>query len=115
MPGKSGKRKVSYRRELVKCSVCHKELQKDNFHAHKEKFHCDEPSAKFIVINDSKQPKLSFTTKRKDDDIQVEDPSSELKDETVDPGEGSSEIVRNISQEEEDQLWKTGISSRIRG
>ena len=87
----------------MKCSVCHKELQKDNFDAHKEKFHCDEPSAKFIVINESKQPKLSFTSKKKDDDIQVEDPSSELKDETVDPDEGSSEIVRNISQEEEDQ------------
>ena len=113
MPGKTGKRKVNYNRELVKCSVCQKELQKDNFNAHKEKFHRDEPSAKFIVINDSKQPKLNFATKKKDDDSQVEDPSSELKDKTVEPGEGSSGIVLNISQEEEDQLWNTGISPGI--
>ena len=111
MPGKSGKRKVNFNRELVRCSVCNKELQKDNFDAHKAKFHSDKPSAQFIVVNDKKQAKLCFTTKMKDDDNrnpsvcdpapdnQDQDPSSELKDETVD-----------LAKAEADQLWNIGIS-----
>ena len=51
MPGKSGKRKtVNFNRELVRCSVCNKELQKDNFNAHKEKYHSEKPSAQLIVV-----------------------------------------------------------------
>ena len=109
MPGKAGKWKVNYNRELVRCSVCNKELQKDNFNAHKEKYHSDKPSAQFIVVQDSKQPKLSFTTKKKDDDNRnpsVCDPAPDSQDQ-----DSSSELKDEADNAEVDQLWNIGISS----
>ena len=41
MPSNSGKRRFNYYRELVKCSVCNKSLQKDNF---KDHIHTEIPS-----------------------------------------------------------------------
>ena len=118
MPGKSGKRKVNFNRELVSCSICDKQLQKDNFRAHKATFHPNEPSAKYIVINDSKQKKLNFSVVKKKDDENMnasDDPADshligDPGGDSQDPGEGASEM---ISPEEEDRLWNTGISPGI--
>lgn len=141
MPGKTGKRKTYFHRELVKCSICDKPLQKDNFQAHKAKYHPNEPAAQYVVVQDSKQRKLSFCAKKKDDASDplpdTADPRSESEDNsgksenispqpqdeeeaseaqssvTTDPGEGTSEKLFNFSQEEADQLWKGRISPGI--
>ena len=118
----SGKRKVNYNRELVKCSLCNKELQKDNFRDHKLRFHANEPSAQFIVINDSKQQKLSFVTKGKS--ASETDPSPAVASSSASSccqaetssehqnSEGREDSNRN-SEEEQIKLWDLGASPGI--
>ena len=71
MPGPSS-RKRAYRQN-VKCSLCLKEVQEDNFQKHKDKQHNNDPACRALIPVDNKQQKLGFRS------TSVNDPTNELE------------------------------------
>ena len=61
MPGPNS-RKRAYRLN-VKCSICQKEIQEDNFPKHKLTQHQNNPLCKALIPVDTKQQKLGFSSK----------------------------------------------------
>ena len=85
MPGPSRKR--AYRLN-VKCSICLKEIQEDNFPKHKLTKHQNNPLCKALIPVDSKQQKIGFSSKSDPNEVVfVEDKNSNIKDKIPDDPE----------------------------
>ena len=85
MPGPSS-RKRAYRQN-VKCSVCMKEVQEDNFPNHKLTKHNNDPTCKALIPLDNKQQKLCFSSTVKVSKSDNNSNNQKEKDDPDDPPE----------------------------